>query len=68
MILMRPSALLWGLAAAVIVLVYLRAIRPARVEVATGRLWLRILGEPRTSARLRAAAASARRRFTPFWA
>ena len=52
MILMRPSALLWGLAAAAIVLVYLRAIRPARVEVATGRLWLRILGEPRTSARL----------------
>lgn len=52
MILMRPSALLWGLAAAAIVLVYLRAIRPARVEVATGRLWLRILGEPRTSAKL----------------
>lgn len=49
-ILMRPSTLLWALAAGVVVVLYLRAIRPPRVEVARPKLWQEVLGEPRSSA------------------
>lgn len=49
-ILMRPSALVWGLAAGAIVLLYLRAVRPPRVVVSRAYLWRQVLGEPRSSA------------------
>lgn len=49
-ILMRPSALLWALAAGAVVVLYLRAIRPPRVVVARPYLWQDVLGEPRSSA------------------
>ncbi len=49
-ILMRPSALPWALAAGVVVLLYLRAIRPPRVVGARPHLWRQVLGEPRSSA------------------
>jgi von Willebrand factor type A domain len=49
-ILMRPSALLWALAAGVVVMLYLRSIRPPRVAVARPGLWHQVLGEPRSSA------------------
>lgn len=46
----RPSALLWALGAAVVVVLYLRAIRPPRVTVTRPSLWREVLGEPRSSA------------------
>lgn len=49
-ILMRPSTLLWALAAGVVVVLYLRSIRPPRVVVARPGLWHQVLGEPRSSA------------------
>lgn len=51
-ILMRPSALLWALAAGAVVVFYLRAIRPPRVVVARPNLWHEVLGEPRSAAGL----------------
>ena len=50
-ILMRPSALLWFLAAGVIVVLYLRPIRPPRAVVARPYLWREVLGDPRSAAR-----------------
>jgi hypothetical protein len=50
LILMRPSALPWALAAGVIVLLYLRAIRPPHVVASRPNLWHQVLGEPRSSA------------------
>ncbi len=49
-ILMRPSALLWALAAGVVVVLYLRSIRPPSVAIARPNLWHQVLGEPRSSA------------------
>ena len=49
-ILMRPSALLWALAAGAVVVLYLRAIRPPRVVTARPNVWQEVLGEPRSSA------------------
>ena len=51
-ILMRPSTLLWALAAGVVVVLYLRSIRPPRVQVARPNLWREVLGEPRSSAQV----------------
>ncbi|MHC4402116.1 MAG: vWA domain-containing protein [Planctomycetota bacterium] len=42
----NPMALLWGLLAAPIVLLYLWGPRPRRQAVATGFLWQRVLGKP----------------------
>ena len=49
-ILMRPSTLIWALVAGVVVVLYLRTIRPPQVAVARPSLWREVLGEPRSSA------------------
>jgi hypothetical protein len=48
-ILTRPSALLWALPAAVVVLLYLRSIRPPQVAIARSYIWKQVLGEARSS-------------------
>lgn len=50
LILMRPSALLWALAAGAVAAIYLRAIPPPKVAVARPDLWRAVLGDPRSSA------------------
>lgn len=51
-ILMRPSALLWALAAGLVVVFYLRSIRPPQMVMARPHLWREVLGEPRSSTSL----------------